>query len=436
MHDDRTYLVEQKKTSKVVKRKRFKVWLFTLFSMLLALGSYGLFDSLSFRAMASVTPSVEPRLALRSSHQIVETGQKIQVAVWIENVRFVQTPLIGFQVRLKYDPKQLQLVPEESVWYEKAIFGATKDVQTYSRDIKANQGILELAQSLSPQSLMTEGFRGYGKIGQFTFIVTEQEKGKEIEIQQDKSLLIVRGHAGKNIKHLNNTLVLKLGKAGDLSSADSSRYFSWAGEDLIAPNDVHQHSFSSLSHFKDQKAIQSVPWAQEALNRLAAEGILTGYADGSLLPQKSVTRAEFATMLVKTLGVPMVQSHEHHFVDVVPSHWAFDYIETAYQNGWILGIEKKGERYFEPNRSLTRAEMAALIANLIQPKGADVGQRLNHPFLDVTSVPWAEKSIALLYQENIISGKDQTHYDPSNVATRAEISVVTTRILDWLNKQP
>ena len=434
VHYDHNLLVSQKKRGEVIQRKRFKGWVFKLFSMLFVLSSYGLLESLPSHAMTLIRPSLEPRLALHSSHQIVEYGQKIQVAVWIENIRFAQTPLVGFQVRLKYDPKQLQLVSEESGWYEKTIFGASKDVLTYSQNIEPNKGILELAQSLSPQSLKTEGFRGYGKIGLFTFIVTEQEEGKEIELKQDKSILIIRGQSGTNIKHLNNTLVLSVGKTGDMFSTNDSFDFTWIGEDPTETSAVHQASSNILGIFKDQKAIQSVPWAQEALKRLAKEGILKGYADGSLMPQKSITRAEYATILVKALGIPMVQSHEYHFVDVLPSHWAFDYIETAYHYGWITGIEKNGKRYFEPNRPLKRAEMAALIANLMQQNGSGVDQNVKHPFLDLKTVPWAENSIALLYYQNIIAGKNQTHYDPLNIATRAEISVVTTRLLDWLNK--
>lgn len=430
------YFVTQKKDDRFLQRKRFNARLFKLLSMLLALSSYSLFGPLSSHALAKVSPGLEPRLALRASQQIVETGQTIRVAVWLENVRFISTPMIGFQVRLTYDPKQLQLVPEESGWYEKAIFGATKEVQTYSHKMKPDQGMLEFAQSLSPQSSMSEGFRGYGKIGLFTFIVTERETGQEIELKQDKSILIVGGQAGKNIKHLSNTLVLKVGKTGETPSFDDSRYFSWVGEDLNDTNHERQKSTSSLSRFTDQKAIQNVPWAQDALNRLVEEGILRGFADGSLMPQKSVTRAEFATMLVKTLGVPMVQPSEHHFVDILPTHWAYDYVETAYHNGWIAGLEKNGKRYFEPNRPLKRAEMAALLANLMHETGSGDDRRVTHPFLDLTTVPWAEKAIAALYQEHIVAGKDQTHFDPLNTATRAEISVVTTRILDWLNKQP
>lgn len=434
VHYDRHHLVTHNKKGRVKQRERFKVWLIKLFSMLFVLSTYGLFESLPSHAMTPILPSLGPRLALHASHQVVETGQKIQVAVWIENVRDARTPLVGFQVRLKYDPKQLQLVPEESAWYEKTIFGTTKDVLTYSQNILPDKGTLEFAQSLSPQSLKTEGFRGYGKIGLFTFIVIEQEKDKKIELKQDKSILIIRGQAGTNIKHLNNTLVLSVGKTGDMFSTNDSFDFSWIGDDPIETSDVHQASSNILGIFKDQKAIQSVPWAQASLNRLAVEGILKGYDDGSLMPQKSITRAEFTTILVKALGMPMVQSHEDHFVDVLPSHWAFDYIETAYHHGWITGIEKNGRRYFEPNRPLNRAEMAALIANLMQQNGSGVDQNVKHPFLDLKTVPWAENSIALLYYQNIIAGKNQTHYDPLNIATRAEISVVTTRVLDWLNK--
>ena len=70
-------------------------------------------------------------------------------------------------------------------------------------------------------------------------------------------------------------------------------------------------------------------WAYVPINEMADKGILKGYPDGTFLPDKSVTRAEFAKILVLSLKINQNETTKLDFQDVSKEHWAYDYIQIA-----------------------------------------------------------------------------------------------------------
>ena len=46
-------------------------------------------------------------------------------------------------------------------------------------------------------------------------------------------------------------------------------------------------------------------WAYDVVNKMQGKGIISGFLDNTFQPESSVTRAQFATMLVKTIGLPL-----------------------------------------------------------------------------------------------------------------------------------
>ncbi len=89
-----------------------------------------------------------------------------------------------------------------------------------------------------------------------------------------------------------------------------------------------------------------------------AQGNLTGYFG----PYDPLTREAYAKMVVNTLRLNLVYSASAHFFDVPSSRWSYNYVETLYSNGIVNGI---GYGLFAPSRNMNRAEMAAIIARVI-----------------------------------------------------------------------
>ena len=75
-------------------------------------------------------------------------------------------------------------------------------------------------------------------------------------------------------------------------------------------------------------------WARGPVEELATLQFVTGYPDGTFGPEKSITRAELATLLVKiNKGKTVYETDKAPFKDVSLKHWAVDYISQAVIDG-------------------------------------------------------------------------------------------------------
>ena len=101
-------------------------------------------------------------------------------------------------------------------------------------------------------------------------------------------------------------------------------------------------------------------WYTEAVNALAAAGIVNGYGNGTFNPSGLITRAEMAQMIYKALGED--KYFDHGFVDVQPSSWYYNAVTVLYGYGIINGM---GDGTFQPAANATRAQAAQIIFNVV-----------------------------------------------------------------------
>jgi hypothetical protein len=128
-------------------------------------------------------------------------------------------------------------------------------------------------------------------------------------------------------------------------------------------------------------------WYAQAVNYLASIGVLEGYPDGTFRPNATITRAELAAVVTRFSGDNFTAGNI--FTDVA-NHWAISYIDTAFNNGWIVGYP---DGSFRPDAAMTRAEMVAMTSRVIdravtpgEINFALAGQQL---FGDLTQSHWA-----------------------------------------------
>ena len=92
----------------------------------------------------------------------------------------------------------------------------------------------------------------------------------------------------------------------------------------------------AFAAFSDVDATSSYA---EAINVMSALGIINGYEDGTFGPEKTITRAEFTTMLVNAMGMDNVGAVNTQFSDVTSNHWASGYISAGVAQGFINGYD-------------------------------------------------------------------------------------------------
>ena len=137
----------------------------------------------------------------------------------------------------------------------------------------------------------------------------------------------------------------------------------------------------SESQFSD---VSLTSWYGQAVNALASVKVLSGYKDGTFLPGKTITRAEFVTALSQCFTLVEGKAE---FSDVPETHWAYRFIASATTSGWISGM---GDGRFQPEKNLKRCE-AVTAVNIALGRTGDgfAADRDTQKFKDVPKTHWA-----------------------------------------------
>ncbi|MDI6870934.1 MAG: S-layer homology domain-containing protein [Bacillota bacterium] len=177
---------------------------------------------------------------------------------------------------------------------------------------------------------------------------------------------------------------------------------------------------AALSDLKDS-------WAKADIQQLLDRGVVNGYPDGTFRPQRSITRAEFAKLMSKAFRIDPVDG-ESPFSDT-QGHWARRYI-TALVNAKIIQGYEDGT--FRPNRSVSRAEVIAMVTRAI--KAADKGDQLTGDwppsYADVTADHWAFLPVEVGSRLGLVPSYIQVKFEPETKATRADAAHVVRVAMD------
>ncbi|RKN85133.1 choice-of-anchor I family protein [Paenibacillus ginsengarvi] len=174
-------------------------------------------------------------------------------------------------------------------------------------------------------------------------------------------------------------------------------------------------------------------WAKKDVEAMASRLIVKGVSDTAFAPDRSITRAEFTALLVSGLGLSPEASAQS-FDDVGTTAWFAGYVGKAAKTGLVNG---KAPGRFEPDSTITRAEMAVMISRAMtlvdkanEPGGN--GKDALNIFQDRAAIPaWASADVASLAKRGIMNGTD-AGFAPDGDATRAEAAVTLLRTLRTL----
>lgn len=162
----------------------------------------------------------------------------------------------------------------------------------------------------------------------------------------------------------------KDGKKPELNKSEHVAYVTGYQDGTIRPNnsitreEIAQIFYRLLSEdtLKEYETttnsfsdVSASDWSNTAISTLANAGILEGDLNGKFNPKSKVTRAQLATILVR---FDSVQSTSGVTFNDVSGHWAKDSIETAANKDWVNGYN---DGSFKPDNSVTRAEAMKMI---------------------------------------------------------------------------
>ena len=160
-------------------------------------------------------------------------------------------------------------------------------------------------------------------------------------------------------------------------------------------------------------------WAKTVVEEMAVKGVLNGFEDGTFRPDESVTREQFAKILVETLKIAG-NTTNIKFVDIEEDRWSKDYIYRA--SRYLTGYENNGKYFFRPTEASVREDVAVAV---VQAEGLQTEKpdyTLLNQFSDSGEISEGiKKYVAIAVKNEIMRGKDG-YFDPQGNLTRAEVS--------------
>lgn len=167
-----------------------------------------------------------------------------------------------------------------------------------------------------------------------------------------------------------------------------------------------------------------------AIEALASRGIINGMSKDTFAPNKTMTRAEFAAIVTRALGLPAKDTKA--FTDVPSSKWYAGYIGAANSSGIVNGV---GSGKFNPDGTITRQEAAVMVARAAKLCGLDTEMDAGATkdvlaqFGDYRSVAsWAKESLAFCYYTNILD-QSALKIEPTKAILRCEIAQMLYNML-------
>ena len=169
-----------------------------------------------------------------------------------------------------------------------------------------------------------------------------------------------------------------------------------------------------------------------AIEALAARGIITGKSEDLFFPDATMTRAEFAAIVVRSLG--LAASGDSAFSDVTLGDWFYGAVGAAHSYGIVNGIS---ETEFAPNGTITREAAAVMTERCAALCGMDTQidsiavRDVLAGFTDyVKSSQWAMPSLAICVREGILSDRE-LELRPKEPVTRAEVAQMLFNLLSY-----
>jgi len=105
-----------------------------------------------------------------------------------------------------------------------------------------------------------------------------------------------------------------------------------------------------------------------SLEYLEDMGVITGYEDGQLHPERTLTRAEFATILSRAFSKGFYYRGTYEFTDLPYTHWAYQYVHRAVNSGWLKG---NGDGTISPDENITFQQVVTVMCRIAGLEKAD-----------------------------------------------------------------
>ena len=174
--------------------------------------------------------------------------------------------------------------------------------------------------------------------------------------------------------------------------------------------------FNTADTGKSFADINEVPWAKDAIKALSDKGYINGYDDGTFKPNNTITREEFAKMLIELLELSNEEYDAPAFKDFDSNAWYAKYVTIASHNGYINGIS---DDMFGTGMEITRQDMCAMLYRAIISERLDLPYAYDAVIFDDEIADYAAQAVSELQRYGIINGVGDNLFNANGKVTRA-----------------
>ncbi len=178
-------------------------------------------------------------------------------------------------------------------------------------------------------------------------------------------------------------------------------------------------------------------WAEDIVNNLASRLILDSDGKENFEPNKKTTRKEFAVIITKALGLMQKGAGKDLFSDISKEDNYYDAVTIAYEYGIISGY---GDGSFMPDKEITREEAMGMMIRAMKAVGIEISldeeeiNSLLSRYPDNSSIsPWAREYVAICTKLGIVTGRNDKMIVPKDSISMAEMAVVIEKLLRALD---
>ncbi len=174
--------------------------------------------------------------------------------------------------------------------------------------------------------------------------------------------------------------------------------------------------------------VEKDDWFYDSVRKAYHQGWMNGTGDGVFDPDGNISRAMFVTILYRAEGQPQT-NNILNFDDIAENEYYANAVSWASEKGIVTGVS---DDEFEPERNITREEMAAIMSRYADYKGMNINDKGDLTvFADAKVISgWAKESMCWAVGYGLITGKGDNILDPLGSTTRAETAAIMQRFLE------
>ena len=263
-----------------------------------------------------------------------------------------------------------------------------------------------------------------GEVYTFKLSIVKAD-GMALQLEKFSKPVTIRLSLNEDFRH-SLAGIYYIADDGSLEYAGGTYASDWMTAEVI-----HFSKYAILNYDKSFSDVNVSYWAHDVIKKMAAKQIIRGVSDTAFAPKQNVTRAEFASIISRAMGI--TTSNTTAFKDVDPTKWYASSIAAAFEAGILTG---KSKDTFAPEETLSREEMVVMILNAYQfHTGQKAVANLISNFKDANTISgWAVNAVAAAQELGFTNGRGNELFVPHGKVNRAEATQIVSLLLDKINK--